>query len=289
MSGSGIIPSIGKIQKEISVWETRVAEKEKDASILSIKIQDIKIGLNVFLGKYYSKVGIVYVKLDKLNLRIKEYQHRINLAQSKRPSQEDLNIIEEEIDEIFSRERSKVDSLESEASESSEEYRRHLEEEKEEHLDHEFQKELKKLFRKLALRFHPDRAKDDKQKKEFHKIMAAINEAYKNKDLETLKKYMKQAEREEKIAKETLEEKLTRLKEDYKIILGIIAKLRAELEDLKANETYKLKEKDDKAKKEGRDLLQELATSIKAEISENQMRLDELVAQYKKIIGSLAY
>ncbi|PIV63765.1 MAG: hypothetical protein COS11_05715 [bacterium (Candidatus Ratteibacteria) CG01_land_8_20_14_3_00_40_19] len=119
--------------------------------------------------------------------------------------------------------------------------------------------------------------------------MAAINEAYKNKDLETLKKYMKQAEREEKIAKETLEEKLTRLKEDYKIILGIIAKLRAELEDLKANETYKLKEKDDKAKKEGRDLLQELATSIKAEISENQMRLDELVAQYKKIIGSLAY
>jgi len=243
----------------------------------------------VFLGKYYSKVGIVYVKLDKLNLRIKEYQHRINLAQSKRPSQEDLNIIEEEIDEIFSRERSKVDSLESEASESSEEYRRHLEEEKEEHLDHEFQKELKKLFRKLALRFHPDRAKDDKQKKEFHKIMAAINEAYKNKDLETLKKYMKQAEREEKIAKETLEEKLTRLKEDYKIILGIIAKLRAELEDLKANETYKLKEKDDKAKKEGRDLLQELATSIKAEISENQMRLDELVAQYKKIIGSLAY
>jgi len=68
MSGSGIIPSIGKIQKEISVWETRVAEKEKDASILSIKIQDIKIGLNVFLGKYYSKVGIVYVKLDKLNL-----------------------------------------------------------------------------------------------------------------------------------------------------------------------------------------------------------------------------
>ena len=119
--------------------------------------------------------------------------------------------------------------------------------------------------------------------------MAAINEAYENGDLETLKKYMRQMEREEKIAKETLEEKLARLKKDYEIIRGIITKLHAELEDSKASETYKLKEKVNQAKKKGRDLLQELATNIKEEIVENQMLLDELVIKYRKIIGGLAY
>ena len=95
---------------------------------------------------------------------------------------------------------------------------------------------------------------------------------------------MKQAEREERIAKETPEEKLSRLKKDYKIIFGIISKMRRELEDLKASETYKLKEKVDQAKKKGRDLLQELAANIKLEISENQIVLDKLITQYKKIM-----
>ena len=103
------------------------------------------------------------------------------------------------------------------------------------------------------------------------------------------KSIMRQAEREEKIAKETPEEKLARLKEDYEIMLGIIAKLRAELADSESSETYKLREKVNQAKKEGRDSLQELATSIQKEIDENQVLLDKLVSQYKETIGSVGY
>ena len=285
---SEIVPIASDFQKEISAWEIRISEKETEVSELPTQIQDIKIALNIFLDEYNSKVGLLYVKLDKLKLKTKEYQLRIELAQGKKVSLEDLKVIEDEVDETFSQERHKVNDLESEAFESSEEYRKHLEE-KECLLDDEVQKECKTLYRKLALKFHPDRAKDDKQRKEFNETMAAINEAYENYDLEALRKYTRQAEREEKIAKETPEEKIARLREDYKIILGIIAKLRAELEDLKTSETYKLKEKVEQTKKEGRDLLQELAANIKKEIAENQMLLDELVVKYKKIIGDLAY
>ena len=285
LPNSKILPNANGIQKEVSILEARILEKKKEVSDLSIQIQDIKIALNFFLSEYYSKVGILYVELDKIKLGIKEYQHRINLAQGKNPSQEDLKTIEKEVNETFSQERHKINGLENEVSEASEKYRGHLEEEeKEKPFNREFQQELKILFRKLAQKFHPDMAKDDKQREEFNKIMATINEAYKNGDLDTLKKYMRQAEREEKIAKETLEEKLARLKEDYRIILSIIAKLRAELEDLKTSETYKLKEKVEQAKKNGRDLLQELAADIKNEIVENQILLDKIVTQYKDII-----
>lgn len=139
----------------------------------------------------------------------------------------------------------------------------------------------------MLLRFHPDRAKNVKQRKEFEKIFPEINEAYQNGDLDTLKKYMKQAEREEQIAKEAPEEKLARLRKDYEIILVIILKIQRELEDLKTSETYKLKKKIDQAKEKGRDLIQELATTINLKISENQKILDKLIAQYKEIIDEI--
>lgn len=284
-----IVSSLNNTQKEISIWEARLAEKEKKVSDLSIQIQNLKIVLNLFLSEYNSKIGVLYVSLDKIKLRIKEYQNRINLAKNKKLSPDDLNNIEKEVRENFFQERSKIDNLESETSDSSEEYYKYLEKEKGKYLDRKFLEKQKKLYRKLALRFHPDRAKNEKQRKEFEKIFPEINEAYQNGDLDTLKEYMKQAEREEQIAKETPEEKLARLKKDYEIILGIILKIRKEFKDLKASETYKLKEKIDQAKEKGRDLLQELATNIKLEISENQKIVDKLVAQYKEIVEGLTY
>jgi len=282
-----IVSGLNNIQKEISIWETRMSEKEKKVSDLSIQIQNLKIALNLFLGEYNSKVGVLYISLDKIKLRIKEYQSRINLAKGKKLSPDDLNNIEKKVRENFFQERSKIDNLESETSDSSEEYDKNLEKEKGKYLDHKSLEEQKKLYRKLALRFHPDRAKNEKQRKEFEKIFPEINEAYQNGDLDTLKKYMKQLEREEQIAKETPEEKLARLKKDYEVIMGIILKMCREFEDLKASETYKLKEKIDQAKEKGRDLLQELATNIMLEISENQKILGKLVAQYKEIINGI--
>lgn len=285
-----LVPSASDVQKEIDIWEVRIAEKEDEVSELLIQVQNIKIALNVFSGEYHSMVGLLYVKLDKIKLKVKEYQLRIDLAQGKETSQDNLDNIEEEVNETFNEKRQKINDLEDEASEAAEEYREYLEqEEKSPNLNTEAKEDLKILYRKLALKFHPDKAKNDKRKKEYHSIMAEIIGAYKKKDLITLRKYMRRAEREEKIAKETSEEKLARLKEDYDIILGIIAKRHAELKDLKTNETYKLKVKVDEAKKEDRDLLHGLADDIKEEIDGNQALLDELIAQYKEIIQGVGY
>lgn len=117
---SEIVPIVGNIQKQISFWDARVREKEEEAAALSIHIQDLKITLNVFLGEYYSRVGVLYVKLDKLKLRVEEYEYRINLVQSKKLSPEDLRDIEEDVEETFSEERDRARDLEDEASEWSE-------------------------------------------------------------------------------------------------------------------------------------------------------------------------
>ena len=284
------VHSTSDIRKEIDIWRARIAGKGDEASELLVQVQNIEFASNVFLGEYDSKVGLLYVELDKIKLKVKEYQLRIDLAEDDVISQGDLDNIEEKVSETFAEERQKINDLEDEATKASEEYREYLEqEEKGPVLNVEAQEELKKLYRILAFRFHPDRAMDENQKKEYHRVMSEINEAYKAKDQSALSEYMRLAEREDKIAKETPEETLARLKTDYEIVLGIITELEARLEDLKEGETYKLKMKVDEAKKEDRDLLQELAEDVKAEIDKNQALLDELVSEYKEIIREVGY
>lgn len=285
---SEIIARTSEVEREILVWEKRISEKEEEASELSLQIQDIRIAMNLFLGEYYSRVGVLYVELDKLKLRIKEYEHRIAAAQGRKLTPEKSENIETEVAAKFSHERRKVDDLDKEASESAEEYDTYLKQEETKPHDEDFQQELKRLYRRLALKFHPDKATDEEQALKFQKIFAAIADAYKKGDIETLRKYMKQAEREERIAKETPEEKLARLKNEYERLLSIIARLQAELEELKSDETYKLKEKVETAKEDDRDLLQKLAHDIKEEIAENQGKLDNIVTEYKDLIGNVA-
>ncbi len=52
ISNSEIVPTTSNIDEEIAFWEARVSENEKEASELSIQIQDIKNALGVFLGEY---------------------------------------------------------------------------------------------------------------------------------------------------------------------------------------------------------------------------------------------
>lgn len=117
-----IISSLDNILKEISIWKARLSEKEKKASDLLIQTQNLKITLNLFLGEYNSKIGVLYVNLDKIRLKIKEYKNRIILAKDKKLSPDDLNNIEAEIKEKYFQERSKLDNLESDTFDSSEEY-----------------------------------------------------------------------------------------------------------------------------------------------------------------------
>jgi curved DNA-binding protein CbpA len=280
---SKITPRKSDIEKETNLWEDRILGIKEKVSELTLQVRDLEKALSVFHGMYNAKVGVLYVELDKLKLSIEEYRHRINIARKSKGSSTMLQDIEEEVDKTFSDNRQRVKDIEEEASESYEEYEKQREEE-EIPLSNELQEELKQLYRKLALKFHPDRAKDEEQRREFHEIMSEVNKAYDEKDFETLKRYEEKADREERIVGETPEEKLERLKEEYNSLLKIIEKLHKNLSDLKTSEIYKLREKVEQAKERGTDLLGELAAKIKKEIEETKPILEQLIAEYMEIM-----
>lgn len=289
-SVSDISTAPDNIYEEIALWQSRLLEKEEEASELEIEIQDLETVLRVFLGEYNVRVGSMFMELSRLELRIKEYQHRIDLIHSRKLVEKNLEEIESKINETFFQERRRIDDLEQEISGALEEYRDELEkEEKRNKLAPEFQQQLDNLFRRLALKFHPDKAKDDSQRQDFPKIFIAIREAYETGDMVTLEKYIKQMEREERISNELPAEKLSRLREEYNDILYLIVKFREELDALRSSEEHKMKTRTDRARAEGKDLLQRLTDDAKEKIARKHSRLGEIIDEYKQLIEGVAY
>jgi hypothetical protein len=94
-------------------------------------------------------------------------------------------------------------------------------------------------------------------------------------------------EKEEKIARETLEEKLERIKDEYYTTIKIIAKLEKELGETKDSNTYLLKEKVDKSKIEGKDPLQDIAKQVQGDIEKKRVILESKRKKYLSMISGI--
>jgi len=142
--------------------------------------------------------------------------------------------------------------------------------EKQKNISKEEQKEIKKLFHKLAHKFHPDLAGGDGS------MMKKINKAYADSDLDTLRT-IDQGGDTGNIDIKTIEELKNKLKRLIKSIEIAIYKH----EQLKQSEWFILKESIDKAKKQKRDILSELADKVVEDISKKENKLDELRKKYE--------
>ncbi len=274
------------IQEEIEFYEESLKELEEEIADITVQIHDLEIVLRMFHYEYNAKVGVLYAKLDRIKLKIKEYKHRIELVRGRTLSAEDKRKIEEEISNLFSKDRKRMDDLEDEVTGASEEYNKSRDaEDNVKTYDREFLIELKNLFRKLAFKFHPDMAKDEKQKREFHKIFINIKEAYEKHDIETLRGYLRKAHLEEKKKNETLKEKRARLEKEYDRLIAFHDKLKMKIEAMQSSELYKLKERVNQAQEEDKDLLRELAHGIEQEITSKQEELDDLIREYGELTG----
>jgi hypothetical protein len=151
----------------------------------------------------------------------------------------------------------------------------------------EKRKQLCAFFRKLALRFHPDKARNEKEQAEFTDIMAAINQAYSDADLDLLIIYMEKVEDEDRIKSETPQEKLQRLQSECSKIDGIIEKLKKEQAEILSTEMWKLKQKAEEEMIFGNDLLAEMTKRAKNELEQKKELLSSFIAEYRAIVNDV--
>ncbi len=271
---------------EISYYKKAIAELEEEIADLRVHKHDLQIILNAFFAEYNARVGVRYVELDRIKLRIKEYKKRIELAGGKTITDEEADKIEEEIENLFSGARQKVNDLEDETQESTDDYERYIKDEEErELLGQEFLDEIKDLFRRLVRKCHPDMAENEDEKREFHTLFIKIKEAYDNRDIEFLKEFEQRLEIEAEREHETPAEKLERLKSEYERLQIMRKELQAALEAMNNSQLNTLREQVEEERTEGRDLLQCLIDAAEEEIRAKKIELHKLMAEYEQLIA----
>ena len=236
-----------------------IFEKEKLLIELIEEIEHFKIDLSVVKQEYDIKIGRLYLKLDEIDLEILKFKKIEDLINKGFSFEEAQKVVE--------------DTLKKRREQIEEEYKKLNEEEKSiekrKTISQEEQEELKKLFHKLAHKFHPDLTGGDDT------MMKKINKAYADGDLESLRA-IDQGEDIGSVDIKTIEElknKLAKLEKSIKKVLY-------EQEQLKHSEWAILKESIENAKKQKRDILSELAEKVVEDIAKKENQLEELRKKY---------
>jgi len=239
--------------------EKAISEKEKKLNTLIEEIEQLKIDLTIVKQEYDVKVGRLYLKLDEVDLEILKFKKIEDLINKGFSFEEAQKIVEE--------------TLKKRREQIEEEYKKLDEEEKDiesrKYISEEEKEELKKLYFKLAHKFHPDKANGSEE------MMKKINKAYAEGDIETLCA-INRSETGADIEVKTIEE----LKNKLAGLEKSIKKISQEFEQLKRSEWFILKENIEKAKKQKRDILNELADKVLSDIAKKENQISELKKKY---------
>jgi hypothetical protein len=230
-------------REQLAVIRTSLAERESE-------LAQVRAQLKSFEGRYLRHVGILYAELDELEARIAEREVDLYDSDSaRRRAEETRQRAQETRDSAFG------DAYEAEEFEPP--------------------PSLKTLFRDVAKRIHPDFARDDAEQKHFTLLMARANQAYSRGDTETLQRLLDDhREINSSIAGEGAAAELLRITRQIQHAERDIAALDAERHTLLAGEIAQLHLDTEAAAREHRDLLTELASSLREQIADAQRRFE---------------
>jgi len=232
-------------EKRERLAAVRAALAEREADIAQIRSQ-----LKAFEGRYLQRVGILYAELDETAARITEREVDLYDSDSaRRRAQEARQRAQETHEAAFG------------AEQEPEEF--------------DPSPSLKTLFREVAKRIHPDFASDEAEQKHFTLLMTRANHAYSCGDAETLQRLLDDhLEVNAAVADEGDGVTLLRLARQIQHAVRDIAALDREHQTLLQSEIGQLYTDAEAAAHEDRDLLAELAASVRERIADAQYRLE---------------
>jgi hypothetical protein len=249
-------------QAELEVLTQELSELELELATAQAEIAD-------FTRRYHTLVGTRMSRLDALRAELAE------LRAAARP--EDADAVRaaarpEDADAV----RAAADA-QTRAEQSQRESRRFADLDRNEAPPFAPSGDIKRLYRKLAQQIHPDRARDENDRAWRTQLMSEANRAYRAGDelalREVLALWQEGAWRDAlaKTADDTQAKQLARLRQR-------IADIERELNRLFGSKLYELFTATNIARRAGRDLLQEMADRLDADIAAVQRQLAEETA-----------
>lgn len=257
-------------EKEINKLLKTIEEKREQIEELTVSIEDIKAEVDLFQHRYNTYVGRYYLELDKVELEAKEYRLRLQLRREDVREQE----IEARVESCFRENRARF-------SEPEDQKESELKTETND-LPEQEAKYLQSLYRKLAKRFHPDKAAHTEEKHRRKQLMPLINRAYNEQDVQILERLSIGETDIAMQAEGSIAEKKEQLQTKLRSLHRATSELRSEINRVKTGRTYQLKQQVENAEKSGSDLLTTLAADLKRKVQSSRAQLTRLINMWSR-------
>jgi len=242
-------------REQLAAVRTTLAERESE-------LAQIRAQLKTFEGRYLRQVGILYAEVDDLEARIAEREIDLYDSDSARRRAEETRQRARETHEAAFGDAREAEEFDPPPS-------------------------LKTLFRDVAKRIHPDFARDDAEQRHFTLLMARANQAYSRGDTEALQRLLDDHREINAssagggIAGEDAAAELLRITRQIQHAERDIATLDAEQNTLLASDLAQLQLDAEAAAREHRDLLSELAASLREQIADAERRFELIDRQIR--------
>jgi hypothetical protein len=227
---------------------------EKELVERELQLAGLRGELADFERLYLRTVGVLYAELDEIEARIAEliaHQNPSNpeaqntARQARRKAAESHSAVGEVTLEVAKRFRASP--------------------------------ELKNLYREVARRIHPDLAANEADRARRQRFMAQANRAYEEGDEARLKAILEEYESSpETVVGEGIGAELVRVIRKIAQVKRRLGEIDQEMEQVSTSELAQLKAQVEKATRESRDLLKEMAGSVQDKISNAKKQLNAL-------------
>lgn len=235
---------------------------------LQTKIDILEKELGSIQNEYYKRIGHLYTLLDRLDLEIRFFDEIKELLESGLTYREART-------QIFAENKDQHDPDQDKGNFPGWNIPKVA---PLPHLDEDHKRAIKTLYRKLCQKYHPDLAKNVKEKLRNEAIMKKINQAYHDKNIDALESILELeiVEDMEKASVEFLKKKLSQF-------INRIYELKKMFSSLVQSEWYNWKIRKDKARKGNKDVFKELESKIKEEIDYRKAIIEDFRRTHEKI------
>ena len=257
-------------EKEIRRLLKTIEEKRGQVEELIVSMENLKAEVDQFQHRYNVHVGRYYLELEKVELETKEYRLRLQLKREDVSEQE----IEERVESCFQQNRTRINTKEEQIEPEPESGPNELPKKE--------AKYLQSLYRKLAKRFHPDKAEESEEQERREQLMPLINRAYNEQDVQILER-LSIGDTDDVVMQPeaSTAEKREKLQSELRNLNRTTSELRADINRVKAGRTYQLKQQVENAEKNGDDLLSTLAAGLKRKVKSSQTQLTRLINMWR--------
>ncbi|MFH0979944.1 MAG: hypothetical protein V2A79_00195 [Planctomycetota bacterium] len=257
----------GELQHRLEILRDRCA-------CLSRDYEDLTAELTQFRVAYHQALGTLYVELERARLRVERLRTALDIvAQVPELPPEEL------LEWVATRTRSLADNVSRLEEEVQTDAKLVAEAERAREVSPDDQRLLRRLYRKLAIRFHPDLQREPRAKQECERLMARIGDLYRARDLEGLELVAEQASDVIKTVFVEPDEYRNWLHSRVERLEKRVIELEQQIDALWNSDLAVLKRRRRDAEQQGRDLFAEMAAAARSDIQEQETELGGLRAQ----------